>query len=44
MLYHNKEFYENYELKKKNRQSLIGHIVNNSNATLIDPYADNDDD
>lgn len=43
-MYHSKEFQEKYETKKKNKQSLITHILHNSNASLIDPYADNDDD
>ena len=44
LLYHYKDFYQAYETKKKNRQSLISHILKNSNANLIDPYADNDDE
>lgn len=44
LLYHYKDFYQSYETKKKNKQSLITHILSNSNATLIDPYADNDDE
>jgi len=44
LLYHDKEFCENYEKKKKNKQSLISHILKNSNSKLIDPYADNDDE
>lgn len=43
MLYHDKEFYQNYEKMKKNRESLISHILKNSNASLIDPYADTDE-
>lgn len=43
LLYHNKEFYQQYELKKKNNESLIEHILKNSNASNIDPYADNDE-
>lgn len=43
LLYHDKEFYQNYEKKKKNRDSLILHILKNSNASLIDPYADTDE-
>jgi hypothetical protein len=44
LLYHDKEFCENYEKRKKNKQSLISHILKNSNSKLIDPYADNDDE
>jgi hypothetical protein len=28
----------------KNNQSIINHIVNNSNSKMIDPATDNDDD
>ncbi len=43
LLYHDKEFYQNYERKKKKGESLIEHILKNSNASLIDPYADTDE-
>ena len=42
-MYHDKEFYQNYERKKKKGESLISHILKNSNASLIDPYADTDE-
>ncbi len=41
LLYHNKQFYDNFEKKKKNKQSLISHILKNSNSKLIDPETDN---
>ena len=41
-MYHDQKFYEEYERKKKNGESLITHILKNSNAENIDPYADND--
>jgi hypothetical protein len=43
LLYHNKEFCNEYEKKKKERVSLIKHIIDNSNSTNIDPEADNDE-
>jgi hypothetical protein len=43
LLYHDKQFYQDYENKKKSRTSLISHILKNSNASLIDPYADTDE-
>ena len=43
LLYHNKEFYQEYEKKKKNKESLIDHILKNSNASNIDPEADTDE-
>lgn len=42
LLYHSKEFYKEYERKKANKESLITHILQNSNSENIDPYADTD--
>lgn len=44
MLYHFKDFYHSYETKLKKGESLISHIVHNSNAKNIDPIADADED
>lgn len=42
LLYHSKDFYKEYESKKKQKKSLIDHILKNSNKYNIDPDADND--
>jgi mitogen-activated protein kinase 1/3 len=44
LLYHYKDFKEKYMDRLKNNQSIINHIVNNSNSKMIDPATDNDDD
>ena len=44
LLYHSKGFYKDYEAKKKDKHSLIDHILKNSNKYNIDPDADNDED
>ena len=35
LLYHSKEFKQGYEEKKKKKESLIAHILKNSNASKI---------
>ncbi|CAD8159530.1 unnamed protein product (macronuclear) [Paramecium tetraurelia] len=42
LLYHFPEFQTSYEAKKKSGQSLISHVVNNENAKIFDPTADDD--
>ncbi|CAD8069038.1 unnamed protein product [Paramecium sonneborni] len=42
LLYHFPEFQTSYEQKKKAGQSLISHVVNNENAKIFDPTADDD--
>ncbi|CAD8071893.1 unnamed protein product [Paramecium sonneborni] len=42
LLYHFPDFQTSYEAKKKSGQSLISHIVNNENAKIFDPTADDD--
>ncbi|CAD8109272.1 unnamed protein product [Paramecium primaurelia] len=42
LLYHFPEFQASYEAKKKSGQSLISHVVNNENAKIFDPTADDD--
>ncbi|CAD8062528.1 unnamed protein product [Paramecium sonneborni] len=42
LLYHFQEFQTSYEAKKKAGQSLISHVVNNENAKIFDPTADDD--
>ena len=44
LLYNFPSFAEEYEMKKKNKKSLIEHILSNSNSTNIDPEADDDGD
>ena len=43
LIYHFKDFQEEYERKKRSGESLISHIVKNLNAKIIDPEADDDD-
>ena len=43
LIYHFKDFQEEYEKKKRAGDSLISHIVGNLNAKIIDPDADDDD-
>ncbi|CAD8161227.1 unnamed protein product [Paramecium octaurelia] len=42
LLYHFSEFRNQYFQKLQSGQSLISHIVNNENARIIDPNADDD--
>ncbi|CAD8088310.1 unnamed protein product [Paramecium sonneborni] len=42
LLYHFSEFRNQYFQKLQNGQSLINHIINNENARIIDPNADDD--
>lgn len=43
MIYHFKEFKDEYETKKRNSSSIINHIIKNENSKIIDPDADDDD-
>ncbi|CAD8176353.1 unnamed protein product [Paramecium octaurelia] len=42
LLYHFSEFRNQHFQKLQSGQSLIGHIINNENARIIDPNADDD--
>jgi len=44
LLYHFKDFREEYRRKNMKGESHVQHIVNNSNSKIIDSIADADDD
>lgn len=43
LLYHYKDFVEEYETKKKKGVSIIEHIINNSNKNIKDNDSDEED-
>ncbi|CAK62258.1 unnamed protein product (macronuclear) [Paramecium tetraurelia] len=43
LVYHFKDFKDEYETKKRNSSSIINHIIKNENSKIIDPDADDDD-